>query len=231
MTDLKNLKPEQKSALISKLLQEQVVDQRIKLSYWRDLTKQPAQIDTGYISQHLVSLITSIPGGMMRGKGNDLEDGSEVKSANFLDSLDKKGAIAPRWNFSSNDLTTMGSFLEVPMIYLVSMDTDASDNFRTRVWMLDPRKHKQFRERYLEWMEKLGKIKLLNPNRPAINFQLFPPHHKRDDEFARHGNGRLNGFSPIQLELNDAVGSKKILHAVERSGVIEITHLDTNISV
>ena len=73
------------------LLQEQVIDQREKLHYWRDVTSQPAQIDTGYISQHIASLITGVPGGGMRGKGDDLADGSEVKSANFLDSLDKKG--------------------------------------------------------------------------------------------------------------------------------------------
>ncbi len=231
MLNLKTLTEDQRTALIIKLLQEQVVDQREKLAYWRNLTKQPAQIDTGYIAQHLVSLITSIPGGMMRGKGTDLEDGSEVKSANFLDSLDKKGAIAPRWNFSSNDLVTMKSFLEVPMIYLVSMDLNIKGKFRTRVWMLNPRKHEVFRKRYIEWMNKLGKTKLQNPSRPGINFQLFPPHHKKDEEFARHGNGRKNGFTSIKVELNDSRGSKKILHAEEKDGVIEILHLDTNISV
>ena len=67
-------------------IQEQILDQRDKLRFWRNVTKQAAQIDTGYIAQHLISLITSIPGGGMRGKGDDLADGSEVKSANFIDS-------------------------------------------------------------------------------------------------------------------------------------------------
>lgn len=228
MLNLKELTEDQRIALIIKLLQEQVTDQRKKLGYWRDLTKQPAQIDTGYISQHLVSLITSIYGGMMRGKGTDLEDGSEIKSANFLDSLDKRGAIAPRWNFSSNDLKTMEAFLSVPSIYLVSMDLNPSGNCRTRVWKLDPHKHVVFRERYIEWMKKLGKPKLLKENRPGINFQLFPPRFKTDDNFARHGNGRKNGFTRIKIELDNVQGVKKILQAEEKEETIEIISLDTN---
>lgn len=74
--------------LARELIREQIADQRIKLHRWRNLTKQPAQIDTGYIGQHLVSLVSGIEGGGFRGKGNDLIDGSEVKSADFLDSLD-----------------------------------------------------------------------------------------------------------------------------------------------
>ncbi len=46
----------------------------------------------------------------MRGKGDDLSDGSEVKSANFLDSLDKKGATAPRWNFTAVTQEIMEKF-------------------------------------------------------------------------------------------------------------------------
>ncbi|AKM82912.1 hypothetical protein A2422_02990 [Candidatus Woesebacteria bacterium RIFOXYC1_FULL_31_51] len=231
MLSLKTLDVDQRTVLIIKLLQEQVVDQRKKLAYWRDLTKQPSQIDTGYISQYLLSLITSIYGGLMRGKGTDLDDGSEIKAANFLDSLDKKGATAPRWNLSSNNLKTMESFLSFPALYLVSMDLNPAGKFRTRVWKLDPNKHILFRKRYLEWMEKLGKVKLGDPGRPGINFQLFPPHNKTDESFARHGNGRTNGFSPIKIELEGVQGAKKILHAEENNGVIEVIYLDSNITV
>lgn len=231
MFDLKTLAKHQRIALIIKLLQEQVVDQRKKLAYWRDLTKQPSQIDTGYISQYLVSLITSIYGGLMRGKGTDLDDGSEIKAANFLDSLDKKGAVAPRWNLSSNNLKTMEAFLTFPAIYFVSMDLNSEGNFRTRVWKLDPSKHVLFRKRYLEWMKKLGKIKLEDPGRPGINFQLFPPRNKTNEDFARHGNGRVNGFTPIKIKLENVQGAKKILHAEEKNGVIEITLLNTDPAV
>jgi len=219
---------DERKIYIVKLLQEQVIDQRDSLREWKEITEQAAQIDTGYIAQHLVSLITSIPGSGMRGKGDDLADTSEVKSANFIDSLDKKGAVAPRWNFSSNDMRTMTKYLEVPFIYLVSMDLNSNDAFRVRVWKLNPREHKDFNARYLEWMEVLGKPKLKNPNRPAINFQLFPPRFKEDDNYARHGNGRSNGFDKLKVFLEEVHGSKKILHAEEVNDQIEILFIDAN---
>lgn len=220
--NLQNLDDE-RLELAVKLLQEQVIDQRERLHFWRDLTNQSAQIDTGYVSQHLVSIITKIPGGGMRGKGDDLSDGSEVKSANFLDSLDKRGAIAPRWNFSSNDVETMESYLKVPAIYLVSLDLNANGKFRARVWKLDPRNHTKFNRRYKEWMKKLGKPKLKDPKRPGANFQLFPPRNKTNDNYARHGNGKENGFEPIQILLEGTTGSELIFKAEENNrGLIEI---------
>ena len=223
--DLQKLNDEDRFNTAIRLLQEQVVDQRKRLHFWKDLTNQPAQIDTGYVSQHLVSIITQIPGEGMRGKGEDLKDGSEVKSANFLDSLDKKGAVAPRWNFSSNDLTIMEGYLKVPSIYLVSLDLNSFEKFRARVWKIDPRKHKVFNRRYIEWMEKLGKPKLKDPNRPGVNFQLFPPRNKTNDNFARHGNGRKNGFEPIKVMLEGLDGAILIFKAEENEkGVIELKY-------
>jgi hypothetical protein len=226
--DLKALKEEEQRELIVKLLKEQVLNQRDLLRFWRDLTQQAAQIDTGYIAQHLVSLITRIPGSSMRGKGYDLIDGSEVKSANFIDSLDKRGSVGPRWNFQSNNESAMLSYLEVPAIYLVSLDLNEQENFRARVWRLDPRTNKNFNERYREWMERLGLPKLKNPLRPSANFQLFPPRCRTDQNFARHGNGRLDGFQPIVIELEDGKTSKKILHAEEQKTEINILTLDSD---
>jgi hypothetical protein len=228
VNELKKLSLETRKDLIIRLLQEQVLEQRDKLRFWRDLTNQAAQIDTGYIGQHLVSLITSVPGSSMRGKGDDLEDGSEVKSANFIDSLDKKGAVAPRWNFSSNDLASMESYLNCPHIYLVSVDFNKNNLFRARVWKIEPKKHKVLFSRYHEWMDKLGIPKLSNPNRPGVNFQLFPPRFKTDESFARHGNGRSNGFEPIKVELEGVPGAKKILHVEEKNSQIEVIFLDAN---
>ena len=225
---LEKLPTKVRKDLIIRLLQEQVLEQRDKLRFWRDLTQQAAQIDTGYIGQHLISLITSVPGSSMRGKGDDLVDGSEVKSANFIDSLDKKGAVAPRWNFSSNDLASMETYLNVPFIYLVSVDLNKDDLFRVRAWKMQPKKHKIFNARYHEWMKKLGIPKLSNPDRPGVNFQLFPPRFKTDENFARHGNGRSNGFDPIKIELEGVEGAKKILHAEEKNSKIEIIFLDTD---
>ncbi|WP_024953978.1 MamI family restriction endonuclease [Sulfurospirillum arcachonense] len=203
----------ERTALACELIQEQIVDQRVQLHRWRELTFQPAQIDTGYIGQHLVSLISGIVGGGFRGKGDDLEDGSEVKSANFLDSEDAKGAVAPRWNFQCNDEEGMESFLSYPSIFLVSVDLSPENNQRFRIWKVNPREHQNLNERYHEWMDVLGRPKLQSPDRPGVNFQLFPPRNKSNDTYARHGNGRSNGFTKIQIELDDIQGSNKIFHA------------------
>ena len=110
---LSKLSSDERKELARSLLEEQVVEQRIKLNHWSTITAQSSQIDTGYIAQHLVSLQTQIAGQGMRGKGDDLCDGSEVKSANFLDSLDKKGAVAPRWNFTAVNREIMERFLQI----------------------------------------------------------------------------------------------------------------------
>jgi hypothetical protein len=224
--DLASLTLEQRGEYAVRLLREQVVEQRKNLHFWRMLTGQPAQIDTGYIAQHLVSIVTGIRGGGFRGKGEDLEDGSEVKSANFLDALDKRGAVAPRWNFTCNDKAQMLGLLEYPAIYLVAMDFNPEEHMRFRVWKLLPQKHKLFKERYEEWMQKLGYPKLSDPKRPGVNFQLFPPKNKIADDYARHGNNRAGGFKRIQVELDDGVGAKLIFHAEIQKGEIILKLLD-----
>lgn len=212
--DLRQLSGDQRRKLARDLLQEQILDQRRRMHRWRDITGQPAQIDTGYVGQHLVSLVTGIVGGGMRGKGLDLEDGSEVKAANFLDSKDKRGATAPRWNFLSNDLPSMVSLVELPAIYLVSIDA-IDDRMRARAWRLVPKDHAPFKERYLDWVEKLGKPKLNDPKRPSANFQLFPPRLGSNDTYARHGKSGANQvFAPLKVELEKG-GARKIFHAEE----------------
>lgn len=212
---LTHLNYEERKTLAKKLLEEQVVEQRVKLNHWSTITAQSSQIDTGYIAQHLVSLQTQIAGQGMRGKGDDLSDGSEVKSANFLDSLDKKGATAPRWNFTAVTRQIMERFLEYPAVYLLSMDLNTMKRFRTRIWKVDVTKHEVLKARYIEWMEKLGYPKFAANNEQAVNFQLFPPHSGTEETFARHGNGRTNGFSKIQIALEDPPCAYLIFRADE----------------
>src|SRR5579863_8254605 len=65
---LEDLSPKERGALALKLLNEQVLEQRLKLRQWRELTHQPAHIDTGYVGQHLVSIVTGLSGEGFRGK-------------------------------------------------------------------------------------------------------------------------------------------------------------------
>mgnify|MGYP000062543634 CR=1 FL=1 len=146
---LKSLSREHRIQLAQALIQEQIVDQKNKLSHWSLVTAQSSMIDTGYIAQHLVSLQTQIAGQGMRGKGDDLCDGSEVKGANFIDSLDKNGATAPRWNFNSVSVDIMERFLDYKAIFLLSIDFNPKRQYRIRIWKVDIHKHTLLRNRYI----------------------------------------------------------------------------------
>lgn len=212
---LKLLGREQRIELCKTLIMEQVVKQRERLRFWSTLTAQSGMIDTGYIAQHLVSLCTMIPGQGMRGKGKDLVDGSEVKSANFLDSRDRKGAKEPRWNFSVTKEDALAEFLHYKLIYLVSLDNSAEHRLRIRIWEVDIRKHTALRKRYKEWME--------NPQRKSNNFQLFPPKSESDSIYAHHGSNKEGQLPPTEIALENVAGARKIFHAEVIDGHVVVS--------
>lgn len=73
---------------ILQLLQELVLAPRIKAIEWSKITKQTPNMKIGYPGQHLASLITGVPGVRTGARGDDLLDGSEVKSCSRVDQLD-----------------------------------------------------------------------------------------------------------------------------------------------
>lgn len=74
---------------IEKLLHELVLEPRSHAIEWSKITRQTPNIKIGYPGQHLASLITGIEGERTGARGNDLLDGSEVKSCSRIDQLDK----------------------------------------------------------------------------------------------------------------------------------------------
>ena len=202
---LKKLSREQRMCLCQEIITEQIVKQREKLAHWSTLTAQSGMIDTGYIAQHLVSLCTRIPGQGMRGKGVDLIDGSEVKSANFIDSKDKKGVTEPRWNFSASNDEKLLDFLHYKYIFLVSLDYSPDRNYRIRIWKIDVRTHTALRKRYKEWVN--------NTERNSRNFQLFPPKSETNSIYAHHGSDKKGQLPPTEIALENVMGAKKIFHA------------------
>lgn len=211
--------------LCKDLLNEQIIEQRNKLEKWGLITAQSSQIDTGYIAQHLVSLRTQIPGQGMRGKGLDLSNGSEVKAANFLDSQDKKGAVAPRWNFTAITPTIMEKFLTYTSLYLLSIDQNPYNKIRIRIWKIDVTKNELLTERYKLWMNTKGYVKFKNNKNESVNFQLFPPRNKTNETFARHGNNRLNGFPAIEINLEDNESTKLIFYAVQNNDSFDVNFI------
>lgn len=74
--------------LILQLLDELVLFPRVKAIDWSRITKQTPNMKVGYPGQHLASLITGIEGARTGARGDDLKDGSEVKSCSRVDQLD-----------------------------------------------------------------------------------------------------------------------------------------------
>jgi hypothetical protein len=74
---------------IIKMLDELMLNPRLKLIEWSKITKQTPNVKIGYPGQHLASLVTGVEGSRTGARGHDLMDGSEVKSCSRIDQLDK----------------------------------------------------------------------------------------------------------------------------------------------
>lgn len=70
------------------LLQDLVFMPRLNAITWSNITKQTPSLKIGYPGQHLASLITGMEGERTAARGNDICDGTEIKSCNRVDQLD-----------------------------------------------------------------------------------------------------------------------------------------------
>lgn len=73
---------------IESLIMDLVLKPRIKALEWSKITRQTPNMKIGYPGQHLASLITGVEGSRTGARGDDLLDGSEVKSCSRVDQLD-----------------------------------------------------------------------------------------------------------------------------------------------
>jgi hypothetical protein len=125
--------------------------------------------DTKSWSQILVSFITETHG-LYRQKGNDLEDGSDVKAANAWDAIDK-----PRFN---GVLKASLDGTDYTYIYFVLWDwvDGIEGKERCRVWYIDAKNDPVFKAVAKKWYDqkRADKIK-------SWNFQLHPPIHNDSD--------------------------------------------------
>ena len=75
-------------AQIKQALADLVLQPRLSALKWSGITRQTPNIKVGYPGQHLASLIAGMEGERTGARGNDLCDGSEVKSCSRIDQLD-----------------------------------------------------------------------------------------------------------------------------------------------
>ena len=78
---------ETSEGLIKECIKDLYLDPRNLIRKWSQITKQTCQIRMAYPSQHLASVITGIKGVGTAARGDDLSDGSEVKSCSRADQL------------------------------------------------------------------------------------------------------------------------------------------------
>ena len=73
---------------ITEFINDMIIEPRKKGLKWSHITNQTAHLRVGYSGQHLASLVTGEEGEGSGARGNDLADGSEVKSCSRVDQLD-----------------------------------------------------------------------------------------------------------------------------------------------
>lgn len=193
-----------RKALVTSFIENVVLAQYRQLTGWQEVTQQTSQIDSGYLGQHLVSLVSGTlgrgPGS--RGKGFDLADGSEIKVASTLGGID-----VPRWNHSSfGNSKNVDAYLANPHIYFLLFDTlqrHVEFPLRIRIWRVSPTKDPAFTDVVRSWASQTS----------SGNFQLHPPCWK-DDSILRNNCGNLDVpllFEAVQQEI-PGVDFMKITH-------------------
>ncbi len=199
---------ETRLAVAKQFIESVVFGQYRQLVAWESVTGQSSQIDSGYLAQQLISLLTGIPGTGSRGKGDDLSDGSEVKAASSLSGMDR-----PRWNNQLSNSGKIADYLACPAIYFVLFDTvnrKESFPFRIRVWKVLPAKDEAFQQVVRKWAAE----------RTSGNFQLHPPCW-RDDNIVTNNAGHLEMppfFEARQVEVGE-IDHMEIKHYSSEPGL------------
>ena len=146
---------------------------------YAERTAQPTPEDSRAWSQILISTLTGIPG-LARHKGQDLADGSDVKSANAWFSIDKvrfNGVI--KAGTHSRLSGTMRYLDQMPFLFFVLWDYSPLNlSERARVWAVQPQHDELFRRVAQNWYEQLGARMII-----SSNFQLHPPVNEDTDIF------------------------------------------------
>lgn len=199
---LSPLTTDQKTHLLEQLFIDLFGQAHVTLQKWGALTGQSAQVDTGYIAQFVASIVMGEPGQGFRGKGDDLADGSEVKSAANISGVDR-----PRWNHNMGKLaddpkrrarglpTNSEVYLASPHLFYLLVDRpvgghiDGPVPFRIRAWCLDAQLDSAWRDLVSRYVAQRSG--------DQYNLQLHPP-VGYDDDIVVNTLGNLD-FAEILL--------------------------------
>lgn len=210
MTNVEEIK-----SLASALIKETFVEHRKVMQKWSKITGQSPQLDSGYIAQHLISLLTGKRGTGWRGKGLDLDDGSEVKCASVIDGVD-----VPRWNHDFKKVANVDKWLDCPNLYYVLFDTKtrASSLVRVRIWMVTPSQDDSYKAVLKTWAAL--------PSR-SYNFQLHPPVRK-DSNIATNECGNLE--LPLMFWAEEDESGQVVVKFFQETALPPCTLIDRSIT-
>ncbi len=151
------------SCSAEEILRDLFVSPRAAVRKWAEITNQTAQAKTAYLGQHLASVLTGVPGEGTAARGNDLIDGSEVKSCSRADQLGKCkkcGAPVAAWrtacgNCGSSDVerktdshwllsvrseAELQQLMDDPrIVFILSDRTHDNNDIRVRAWEVWPK--------------------------------------------------------------------------------------------
>lgn len=149
--------------LVKECIRDLYLDPRNMIRKWSQITNQTCQIRMAYPGQHLASLITGIKGVGTAARGDDLSDGSEVKSCSRADQLSECNSCGAKvlvwqkecpickskniniktdshWIFSIKSDDELNLLLnKLPRIIAILFDKESTetDNIRLRTWVID----------------------------------------------------------------------------------------------
>jgi len=150
--------------LIKECIKDLYLDPRKLILKWSKITNQTSQVRLAYPGQHLASVITGIKGTGTAARGDDLSDGSEVKTCSRVDQLSEclncGAKVLPwqrkcptcgssnidiktdsHWIFSIKSKDELDLLLnKVPRIILILFDRESikSETIRLRAWVIYP---------------------------------------------------------------------------------------------
>jgi len=208
MVELEKLSKDERKGLVEKFLREMYFERRQDIFEWAQITKQTPLIETKFLGQNLVSLVTGIVGKGTAARGDDLSDGSEVKTCSRLDQLSKCNKCKARvtaldkncprcgstditimkdshWIFTINTDEKKNRYLnETPKIYFLLIDDynlKGDELARFTIWVLYPKTDEYFRKQYIEdyYANYFKKRKASGENPAPMNVHPRSPKFKK----------------------------------------------------
>ena len=153
--------------LIKEAIKDLYITPREAVRKWSEITKQTCQIRFAYPGQHLASLITGFKGSGTAARGDDLEDGTEVKTCSRADQLGEckdceagvlvnekvcsrcessniKRKTDSHWIFPITSKSELNLLLnKIPRIIMILFDQEdeSIEDIRLRAWTIDPKEN------------------------------------------------------------------------------------------